>query len=80
MGATWVHTNALQEYTVEISPRKIPRGRVPNVLGMSLPDAIHILENEGLKVSFKGHGRVKSQSIKPGTPSTKNRVIEIELI
>ncbi len=39
---------------------------VPNVIGMTLRDALYILENRKLQVSFAGRGRVKSQSIMPG--------------
>lgn len=39
---------------------------VPNVIGMTLRDALYILENRKMKVSFAGRGRVKSQSVMPG--------------
>lgn len=40
---------------------------VPNVRGMVLKDAVFILENYGLNVSFDGFGKVVSQSLTPGT-------------
>lgn len=40
--------------------------QMPNVVGMSVMDAVSILENMGLKVEFSGSGRVKQQSIKEG--------------
>ncbi len=52
---------------------------VPNVQGMTLRDAIYILENIGLKVSVSGHGRVKSQSVRPGVRITEGRSIKIVL-
>lgn len=39
---------------------------VPNVIGMTLRDALYVLENRKMKVSFAGRGRVKSQSVMPG--------------
>ena len=39
---------------------------VPNVIGMTLRDALYVLENRKLQVSFAGRGRVKSQSVMPG--------------
>ena len=51
---------------------------VPNVQGMTLRDAIYILENIGLKVSVSGHGRVKSQSVRP-VRITEGRNIKIVL-
>jgi cell division protein FtsI (penicillin-binding protein 3) len=40
---------------------------VPNVVGLGLRDALHVLENRGLKVSVEGVGKVARQSIIPGT-------------
>ena len=54
-------------------------GLVPNVQGMTLRDAIYILENIGLKVSISGNGRVKRQSLGPGVRASKGRTIELEL-
>ncbi len=39
---------------------------MPNVKQMSGMDAIALLENLGLKVKFKGNGKVQSQSVKEG--------------
>ncbi len=36
--------------------------RVPNVVNMSLRDALALLENSGLRVEFQGRGKVVSQS------------------
>src|SRR5690606_10065043 len=38
--------------------RKMIQNLVPNVTGMSLRDALYVLENAGLKVYFEGRGRV----------------------
>ena len=40
---------------------------IPDVRGMGLRDALFILENKGVKVRLQGHGRVRQQSITPGT-------------
>jgi cell division protein FtsI (penicillin-binding protein 3) len=52
---------------------------VPNVAGMSLRDALYILENKGLKVNFNGKGKVLTQSITPGTRLTPNATIDLVL-
>lgn len=54
-------------------------GLIPDVVGMSLRDAIFVLENQGLNVLVKGKGRVISQSIPPGTKSDLNKEVAIEL-
>ena len=52
---------------------------VPNVKNMPGMDAISLLENLGFKVNFKGIGKVKSQSIKPGSELKKGKTIILEL-
>ena len=52
---------------------------VPDVKGMSLRDAIYILENIGLKVSVTGTGRVRKQSVVPGRRLSQGSRIRIEL-
>ena len=52
---------------------------VPNVKGMSGMDAVALLENLGLKVRFRGSGKVTSQSIKSGEQLVKNQTIVLQL-
>jgi len=52
---------------------------VPDVSGMPLRDALYVLENKGLRVVYQGKGRVKDQSISPGTPVQQNNVINLIL-
>ncbi len=52
---------------------------VPNVKGMSGMDAVALLENLGLKVTFRGSGKVKSQSIKAGQKLEKSKTITLQL-
>lgn len=54
-------------------------GLVPNVQGMTLRDAIFILENAGAKVSISGKGRVVKQSVTPGTRINSATTIKLEL-
>lgn len=57
----------------------IAPGVVPNVLGMTLRDAIFLLENQGLKVNFRGEGRVVDQSQLPGKKVIKGSTINLSL-
>lgn len=52
---------------------------VPNVEGMCLRDAIYLLENIGLSVSYSGVGKIVSQSIKAGTLVRDRQLINITL-
>ncbi len=53
--------------TLKIEPRTMPEETVPNVVGLGLRDALHVLENRGLSVAAEGVGKVARQSIIPGT-------------
>ena len=49
------------------------------VMGMSIRDAIYILEKQGLRVSFEGKGKVVSQSLDKGTRFKKGSNIYLKL-
>jgi len=55
------------------------KDRVPDVRGMTLRDAIYILENKSLKVKYEGTGRVTEQSLLPGSSMKTANIIEIKL-
>ncbi len=57
----------------------VTNGQMPSVQGMGLKDAIYLLENLSLKVVPKGSGRVKTQSVEPGTPIRKGQTITLEM-
>jgi cell division protein FtsI (penicillin-binding protein 3) len=61
--------------------RKNPvvKGLVPDVGGMTLRDAIYLLEKNGLRVSVQGKGRVTEQSLSPGTRISKGARIYLQL-
>ena len=64
---------------VTLTARKIPETAVPDVRGMSLRDAIQLLERRGLQVSIEGRGTVRRQSIAPGTDPRDGQTILLEL-
>lgn len=49
-----------------LSEQNVSDGVVPNVVGLTVKDAIYMLENMGMKVRFHGKGKVVSQSIVAG--------------
>jgi len=61
-----------------LQERNLPEEKVPSVIGMGLRDALYVLENRGLKVISDGVGRVRRQSIKPGT-SIRGQTIKLTL-
>lgn len=63
-----------------VNEQRLSKEKVPNVIGLTIKDAIYMLENLGMKVKFSGKGKVVRQSIAPGTKfDKKNSVIVLEL-
>ncbi|HXB91290.1 MAG TPA: penicillin-binding protein [Puia sp.] len=62
-----------------LNKETVYRGSVPDVKGMGLRDALYLLEAMNLRVSVKGKGKVKTQSIPPGAALQKNENIFIQL-
>ena len=52
--------------SIKWKKNEIRSDQVPDVRGMTLRDALYILENNGLKVKYQGVGRVVKQSMVPG--------------
>ena len=74
----WVVASSLVGQ-VQLQQAETEKAVVPNVSGMSLRDALYLLENKGMKVNFNGKGKVLSQSISPGTALTPNATIDLVL-
>ena len=55
------------------------KGTVPNVEGMTLRDALYLLENQGLRVEHSGTGRVAKQSKEAGSKAVKGERVRLEL-
>ena len=81
------HTNTDEEWikavrngnAVNWRKNTVIRGLVPDVQGMTLRDAIYLLEKNGLNVSHQGKGRVQEQSLSPGTRISKGSRIYLQL-
>ena len=65
--------------SVVLNGENIHRQIVPDVKGMGLKDALFMLENMNMKVTVKGRGKVKMQSIEAGTALGKNQNIKLDL-
>jgi cell division protein FtsI (penicillin-binding protein 3) len=68
------------ENEVKIYKKVIPPIYVADVKGMSIRDAVYILENQGLRVAFTGNGVVTKQSIQAGNKIIKGEKIILELV
>ena len=74
----WVATRESGD-TVSLASVKIQKGLVPDVRGMSLRDAIYLLENSGLHVRYSGKGRVVRQSPEHGARYSDATVVSLEM-
>ena len=66
-GTNTFATTEVKNDTLNLRYRPVQPKIVPNVLGMGIRDALYLVENAGCRVRFSGVGKVKSQSILPGT-------------
>lgn len=64
---------------VQLEKRYVGKTSVPNVVGMPVSDAVHILETRGLRVEVVGSGAVHQQSIRPGSKLVKGQQIRLTL-
>ena len=67
-------TNAIKAENLYLA-----KDSLANVKGMGLKDAIYLLENQGYKVKFKGHGKVVSQTPRAGADLPKGETVTLSL-
>ena len=81
LAATWVRTTTDGDQIVWKDNGSFGQGQVPRVLGMTLKDALFLLENGGLVVTVQGNkaGRVKQQSLLPGTKGGQGKHITLRM-
>ncbi len=77
-GGEWVVT-ASTDSAIVVKNLTVHDNMVPNVVEMGLKDAIFLLESAGLKVKVKGWGKVRSQSIMPGSALVPGQNISLEM-
>ncbi len=74
----WVATRESGD-TVSLVGIKVVEGLVPDVRGMSLRDAIYLLENSGYRVKFSGKGKVQRQSPEHGARYFEGQVVSLDM-
>lgn len=74
----WVKTVTSGE-SIQWQGNDTDKPMVPDVSGLSLRDALFILENKGLRVNYSGKGRVQDQSLTPGSKLVPNATINLVL-
>jgi cell division protein FtsI (penicillin-binding protein 3) len=74
----WVATRESGD-TIRLASIKAEEGLVPDVRGMSLRDALYLLENSGLRVRYSGKGRVLRQSPEHGARYFEGTTVSLEM-
>lgn len=75
---SWVATRESGD-TIRLAAVKLMPGLVPDVRGMTLRDAMFLLENSGLRVQHSGRGRVRRQSPEHGAKIYEGSVVNLDL-
>ncbi len=74
----WVVTRESGD-TIRLAGVKLEQNLVPDVRGMSLRDAVYLLENSGLRVRYTGKGKVRRQSPEHGARYFEGTVVSLEM-
>ncbi len=69
----------VKDRQVDLKNQVEEKGKVPDVIGMGLKDALFLLEERGLQVKVQGKGKVVTQSLKPGQEVGNGGQIIIQL-
>ncbi len=63
----------------EVQQKHVYKDVMPDVTGMTLKDAVYLLENNGMRVRVQGKGKVQAQSVPAGTRLTRGQNIMLQL-
>jgi cell division protein FtsI (penicillin-binding protein 3) len=74
----WVATRESGD-TIRLVGVSLKEGLVPDVRGMSLRDAVYLLENSGLRVRYSGKGKVLRQSPEHGAKVYEGSVVSLDM-
>jgi cell division protein FtsI (penicillin-binding protein 3) len=64
---------------LKIKPQEVDESVVPDLKGLTFDDAVYLLENVGLKIMYKGIGKVTEQSVQPGSKAKRGDIIQLRL-
>lgn len=73
----YIYADSAKKIIAKAQP--VYKGLVPDVSGMGLKDAVYLLEKQGLLIRIYGKGKVRAQSIAPGTIARRGSEITLEL-
>jgi len=65
--------------SVSLVPQAMIKGRMPDVTGMGLKDAVYLLEENGMKVMVNGKGSIVRQSVPAGNIYAPGTIVILDL-
>jgi cell division protein FtsI (penicillin-binding protein 3) len=74
----WISATS-NNLALTVTQKTYAGGTVPNVIGMGARDAVYLMEKNGIKTKISGCGKVKEQSIKPGSSIGKGKEVMLIL-
>lgn len=74
----WVRARPINQ-AVQWQPLNIKQGRLPNLQGLTLRDALYLMENKGYHVAHFGQGRVYRQTPGPGAALSRGSTVSLLL-
>lgn len=74
----WVRAQPVSQ-KIRWQDETVVENQMPDVQGMTLRDALYLLERQGLKVEYQGKGRVTKQSLSPKESLKKGNTVWLEL-
>lgn len=75
----WAYLKTEGRDSLMLEERRVTDRTVPSVVGMGLKDALYLLENRGCRVRVEGVGRVRRQSVAPGTRASNGMTCVLHL-
>ncbi|MCE6988952.1 penicillin-binding protein [Dyadobacter sp. CY323] len=78
-GAEYASASLYKKGKTNWQPKSFEGAEIPDLQGLTMRDALYILENKGYNVTFKGSGKVVDQSLPPGTNKSGGKTILLTL-
>ncbi len=77
----WLRTKVDDENNLSWIPNlKVSKNQIPSIIGLTIKDAIYLLEKNGINFELEGKGnRISNQSLLPGTKIDEFTKLTIEL-
>ncbi|MCF0200356.1 MAG: transpeptidase family protein [Bacteroidales bacterium] len=79
VGEEWVTIDKNADGTSKVMAAPLQENRVPDVVGMSLTDAVYLLESRGISTTFSGEGTVSEQSLPAGDTIKTGATMNLKL-